>query len=42
MLRMLHELQRLRAAGAGEYVAPPEVVDVNIHGSLDDRDHEQK
>ena len=40
MLRMLHEFQRLQAARAGEYVAPPEVVDVNIHASMDDHDRE--
>ncbi len=33
MLRTLHELQRLQAARAKEYVAAPEVVDVNINGS---------
>lgn len=36
MLRMLHEFQRLQAARAGEYVAAPEVVDID--GSLDDRE----
>jgi hypothetical protein len=40
MLRTLHEFQRLQAAWAGEYVAPPEVVDVNIHASMDDHDRE--
>ncbi len=38
--RTLHELQRLQAARAGEYVAAPEVVDVNINGSLDGHDRE--
>ncbi len=39
-MRTLHEFQRLQAARAGAYVAPPEVFDVNIHGPLVDRDHE--
>jgi hypothetical protein len=30
MERALHELQRLQASRAGEYVAPPEVVDVRL------------